>query len=57
MERIMSEATGNSGKANGLGENKIKPWNPGSVGGYSRGLQKNIVKPVESETRKGAGQK
>ena len=36
----MSESTGNGGKANGLGENKVKPWNPGSVGGYSRGLQK-----------------
>ena len=54
---MSKENTGNTGKANGLGVNKVKSWNPGSVGGYSRGLQKNIVKPVEGEMRKGAGQK
>jgi hypothetical protein len=44
-------------QGNGLGENKVKSWNPKSVGGYSRGLQPNIVKPVEGHDRKGAGQK
>ena len=46
-----------SKQGNGLGDNPVKKWNPGSVGGYSRGLQKGIVKPVEDEKRKGAGQK
>jgi len=40
-----------------LGENPVSKWNPGSVGGYSRGLQKGIVKPVADEKRKGPGQK
>lgn len=44
-------------KGNGLGENKVSPWSPTSVGGYSRGLQKNVVKDVEGHDRKGAGQK
>ena len=32
-------------------------WNPGSIGGYSRGLSKGFAGNVESEKRKGAGQK
>lgn len=44
-------------KGNGLGEGNAKSWNPKSVGGYSRGLQKNVVKPVQPADRKGAGQK
>ncbi len=42
---------------NGLGEGNAKSWNPGSVGGYSRGLQNNFKGNVEKEMRKGAGQK
>jgi hypothetical protein len=34
-----------------------KHWNPGSVGNYNRGLQKGVVKDVESESRKGGGAK
>ncbi len=34
-----------------------KHWNPGSVGGYSRGLQRGFAGNVESEKRKGPGQK
>jgi len=44
-------------QGNGLGENKVKPWSPGSVGGYSRGLQNNFKGNVEYHMRKGAGQK
>jgi len=44
-------------KGNGLGEGNAKSWNPKSVGGYSRGLQKGVVKPVQDEKRKGAGAK
>lgn len=42
---------------NGLGENKIKSWSPGSVGDYKRGLQKTSQDSVPSEKRKGAGSK
>lgn len=44
-------------KGNGLGEGNEKSWNPGSVGGYSRGLQNNFAGNVEDHNRKGAGQK
>lgn len=44
-------------QGNGLGENKVKSWNPGSVGGYSRGLHQTQQKNVPNEKRKGAGQK
>ncbi len=44
-------------QGNGLGDNPVAKWNPKSVGGYSRGLQKGFVKPVAEEKRKGAGQK
>ena len=42
---------------NGLGEGNAKSWNPKSVGDYKRGLQNNFKGNVESEMRKGAGQK
>lgn len=42
---------------NGLGENNAKSWNPGSVGGYSRGLQQTDQKSVPDHNRAGAGQK
>jgi hypothetical protein len=34
-----------------------KKWNPGSVGGYSRGLQAPKTGKVEDHNRKGPGQK
>jgi hypothetical protein len=42
-------------KGNGLGENNAKSWNPKSMKAYTHvgAKQKN----VESEKRKGAGQK
>ncbi len=44
-------------KGNGLGQNKVAPWNPGSVGDYKRGLQDTNQKNVASHNRAGAGAK
>ena len=44
-------------KANGLGENKVAPWSPTSVGDYKRGLQAPKTGSVPDEKRKGAGAK
>lgn len=44
-------------QGNGLGEGNAKSWNPASVGDYKRGLQEPQTGKVESEKRKGAGQK
>ena len=57
MADSKEQSTGNSGLGNGLGANKVAPFNPGSVGDYKRGLQDGFVKPAESEMRKGAGAK
>jgi hypothetical protein len=53
----MKEVTGKSGKANGLGENKVAAWKPTSVGGYSRGLKAPKTGTIPGEFRKGPGQK
>ena len=46
-----------SKQGNGLGENKVKPWSPTSVGDHKRGLQQPKTGSVPSENRKGAGAK
>lgn len=54
----MAEATSNTGKANGLGENKVKTFNANAVGDYKRGLQPiDGTTKIPSEMRKGAGAK
>lgn len=53
-------AEGQKKMGNGLGDGNTGPgikWNPQSAGTYDRGLQKNVVKPVETEHRKGNGAK
>jgi len=42
---------------NGAGSNKVKSWDPKSVGSYSRGLQQTSQKKIPDEKRKGNGSK
>ena len=55
MDKANSKKCGN-----GLGDGNKGPgikWNPGSVGGYSRGLENKFKGNVEDHNRKGAGAK